>query len=127
MTHEQTLRIAYATFATGDVAGFLSFCTPDIRFVVPGRNQLANMYDSEAFASVLIPDVMRLSNGSFRETVLDVFTNDRGGIVHCEHELERDGRKHTYRTLHVYDIVDGKLASFREVPEDLHAFDSAWA
>jgi hypothetical protein len=26
------------------------------------------------------------------------------------------GKKHTYRTLHIYDIVDGKLASFREVP-----------
>ncbi len=126
MNHEQMLRTAYATFATGDLAGYLAFCTPDIRFVVPGHNQLARTYDPESFASTLIPDVMRLSNGSFRETVLDVFTNEHRAIVHAEHELERDGRKHTYRTLHLYDIVGGKLASFREIPEDLNAFDRAW-
>jgi ketosteroid isomerase-like protein len=126
MTHEQLLRTAYATFIAGDLPGFLAFCGPDIRFVVPGRNQLAGTYDRDTFATKLIPDVMRLSNGTFRETVLDVFTSDRGGIVYAEHELRRDGATQTYRTLHLYEIKDGKLSSFREVPEDLYVFDAIW-
>jgi ketosteroid isomerase-like protein len=127
MNYEQMLRTAYATFATGDLEGYLELCTPDVTFVIPGRNPLARTYDRETFKTGLIADVMRLSAGSFRETVLDVFTSARGGAVHAHHEFVRDGQSHAYRTLHLYEFRDGKLASFREVPEDLHAFDAAWA
>jgi ketosteroid isomerase-like protein len=125
--YDEMLRTAYATFAQGDLDGYLSYCTPDIRFTIPGNNQLSKTYSREEFGPGLIADVMRLSNGTFRETVLDVFTSARGGIVYAHHAFERDGRKHEYRTLHRYDIAGGKLASFREIPEDMDAFDAAWA
>ncbi len=126
-TYDEILRTAYATFANGDLDGYLSFCTHDIEFVIPGKNQLAKTYSRAEFGSSLIADVMRLTNGSFKETVLDVFTSEHGGVVRAHHELTReDGRRHSYRTLHLYDIEDGRLASFREVPEDLEAFNRAW-
>ncbi len=126
-SYDEILRTAYATFANGDLEGYLSFCTPDIEFVIPGKNRLSKTYSRSEFVSGLITDVMRLTNGSFKETVLDVFTSDRGGVVRAHHELTReDGKRHTYRTLHVYDIEDGRLASFREVPEDLEVFNQAW-
>lgn len=126
-TYDEILRSAYAIFATGDLDGYLAYCTPDITFTIPGRNQLTKTYSREDFGPGLISHVMRLTNGSFRETVLDVFTSLRGGVVYAHHELERDGKRHEYRTMHLYDIRDGKLASFREIPEDLYAFDAAWA
>jgi ketosteroid isomerase-like protein len=125
--HDELLRRAYATFATGDLDGYLAHCTPDLTFTIPGSNQLARVYPRSEFKEKMIGDVMRLTNGTFREEVLDVFTSDRGGVVRAEHSFERGGRTHTYRTLHVYDIRDGKLASFREVPEEAQAFDQAWA
>jgi ketosteroid isomerase-like protein len=125
--HDELLRRAYATFATGDLDGFLAECTPDITFTIPGSSQLARVYPRADFKEQMIGGVMRLSNGTFREEVLDVFTSDRGGVVSAEHSFDRDGRTYTYRTLHVYDIRDGKLASFREVPEDAALFDRAWA
>jgi ketosteroid isomerase-like protein len=44
-----------------------------------------------------------------------------------EHEFQRKGRGHIYRTAHIYRIEDGRLAEFREYPEDLYALDAAWA
>ena len=127
MTHDELLRAAYAAFANGDLAGYLQYCTPTMTFVVPGQNRVAGTYDRDTFQSGLIAQVMGLTNGTFRETVLDVFTSDRGGIVRAAHEFERDGERHAYNTLHLYDIVGGKLASFREIPEDPRAFERAWA
>lgn len=126
MNHDETLRSAYAAFLRGDLDGYLAHCTPDIQFTVPGRNRLAKTYTRDEFGPELITAVMTLTGGSFRETVLDVFTSDRGGVVYAEHELTRDGRPFTFRTMHLYDIVDGKLASFREIPENPYVFDEAW-
>lgn len=127
MTYAELLRTAYALFASGDLAGYLSYCTPEIAFTIPGTNRVAGTFDRETFASTLIPRVMELSNGTFRETVLDVFTSDTGAIVLARHEFERNGRTYAYDTMHLYEIVQGRLASFREIPEDLRAFDAAWA
>ena len=48
-------------------------------------------------------------------------------IDHTHHAFESGGQKREYRTYHVYDIRDGKLASFREVPEEMDAFQRAWS
>ena len=127
MNYDEILRAAYATFATGDLDGYLSYCTPDIRFTIPGRNALSKTYDRETFKAGLIADVMTMTAGTFKETVLDVFTSPRGGVVHAHHEFARDGERREYHTMHLYEFRDGKLASFREVPEDLYAFDAAWS
>jgi ketosteroid isomerase-like protein len=127
MTNDELLRHAYALFGDGDLDGYLALCTPDVRFVIPGRSPMKGEYDRETFKSGLIADVMRLTGGSFRETLLDVYTSDRGGVAHCSHEFVRDGKAHAYRTLHLYSFRDGRIASFREVPEDLYQFDEVWA
>lgn len=124
--HDRILRDAYATFARGDMDGFLSYCTDDITFTVPGNNKVSGVYSREQFTPGLIAKVMQATNGTFVETTLDVFTSARGGIVQNHHAFEAGGRKREYRTYHVYDIRDGKLASFREVPEDMAAFEEAW-
>jgi hypothetical protein len=40
--------------------------------------------------------------------------------------LTRDGQQQEYRTVHVYEIRDGKLAACWEHPRDQSAFDAAW-
>jgi len=125
--NEQMLRDAYAAFARGDVERYLQSCTDDIVFHVPGRGRVAGTYSRAQFASPMISTVIELSRGTFRETVLDVVANDHHGVVLARHEMDRGSGPVSYRTAHVYTIRDGKLAEFREYPEDLYAFDAAWA
>jgi uncharacterized protein len=129
MSHpnEETLRAAYAEFARGNLEGYLDHCTDDITFHVPGRGKVAGSYTRAQFFDPFISKVINLTNGTFRETVLDVAANDSFGVVLTEHELERNGQHLRYRTAHLYKIRDGKLAEFREFPEDLYSFDAAWA
>ncbi len=125
--HKDVLRRAYAAFARGDLAEYLSVCTDSISFRVPGRSAVAGTYSREQFASGLIAKVMEASGGTFRETVLDVIANDTRGVVLARHEFERHGRAHSYNTAHLDRIDGGRLASFEEYPEDLYAFDAAWS
>ena len=129
MSHpnEQMLRDAYSAFARGDLDGYLKHCTDDIVFHVPGRGRVAGTYPRTQFASSMIKTVIELTKGTFRETVLDVVANDRRGVVLALHEMDRGNGPVSYRTAHIYVIRDAKLAEFREYPEDLYAFDAAWA
>lgn len=120
------LRQAYAQFAQGDMAGFLSHCTPDISFRVPGHTPLSGTHTRTHFFNAVMGHVMQLSEGSFRETVVDVVANDRRGVVFVHHALTRAGRHYEYGSAHAYRIVNGKLATFEEYPEDLRALEAAW-
>src|SRR5258708_22755 len=103
MSYDEILRAAYATFAQGNLDGYLDYCTSDIQFIVPGQSSLSGAYDREKFKSQLIPDVMRLTGGTFQETVLDVFTSACGGVVYAHHQFSRDGKPFAYKTMHLYD------------------------
>ena len=125
--NEELLRHAYAAFGRGDFEEYLRCCTEDIVFHVPGRNPVSGTYARAQFLTPFVTKVMELCNGTFRETVLDVVANDHRGLVIAEHEFQRKGKTHVYRTVHIYRIKDGKLAEFREYPEDLYAVDEAWS
>ena len=125
--NEALLRDAYAAFARGDLQGYLSACSDDITFKVPGRGIVAGTYSRSQFFDPFVKTVIEGTSGTFRETVQDVIANDTAGVVLTEHSFERFGRTYKYKTAHIYRIEDGKLASFEEYPEDLYAFDEAWA
>jgi hypothetical protein len=57
--------------------------------------------------------------------VEDVLANDQHGMVLALHRFTRDGQQQEYRTVHVYEIRDGKLAACWEHPRD-QAFDASW-
>jgi ketosteroid isomerase-like protein len=120
------LRDAYAAFSRGDLASYLANCTPDITFRVPGRGVASGSFRRDEFIAPMISNVIEATAGTFREDVLDVVANDTRGVVLARHSFTRNGRTHAYNTAHVYRIVNGKLASFEEYPEDLYAFDEAW-
>ncbi len=125
--NEELLRTAYATFARGDVEGYLAVCTDDFTFNVPGRNQMAGSYKGRDEFLRLIGKVMELSGGAFQEEVHDVLANEEHGVVLAFHRFEREGKPKEYRTAHVYHIRDGKLAECWEQPQDPTVFDDAWS
>jgi ketosteroid isomerase-like protein len=123
---ERIIREAYAAFGRGDLDGYLSACTDDFMFCVPGHGSMSGSYVGRDGLNELAGKVMSISGGTFEEDVEDVLANDVHAVVLARHKLTRDGQTKDYRTAHVYEIRDGKLAACYEQPRDAAAFDDAW-
>jgi ketosteroid isomerase-like protein len=124
--NETVLREAYTALARPDLDRFLSFCVPDFCFHVPGHGRLCGNYIGKEGLADLARRVMAISGNTYQEDVEAVLANDSHGVVLLRHRFQRDGKKHDYRTAHVYDIVGGKLARCHEQPRDPAAFEEAW-
>jgi ketosteroid isomerase-like protein len=123
--NEYRLRELYATFAKGDLEGFLAGCTDDVTFAVPGKASVSGKFTKQTFGEMIAP-VMQLSGGTFREDVLDVFANDEHGVLLLEHSFDRDGVHREYRTAHIVHMRDGKIAAWTEHPGSMREFEEAW-
>jgi ketosteroid isomerase-like protein len=119
------LRNAYALFAKGDVPGFFALCTPDIRLHVPGKGLLGGTFTAAEFVAALGP-AMGAVAGSFREEVQRIVADGESACVLVAQRAERDGKEHRWNAIHLYRIVGGKLAEFREYTDDQIAFEAAW-
>jgi ketosteroid isomerase-like protein len=128
MSHplEQTIRDAYAAFLRGDVDGYLQACTSDFSFNVPGNGGISGSWAGRQGLQDLAAKAMVLSNGTFHEDVEDVLANDRHAVVLARHRFTRDGSPKDYRTAHVYEVRDGRLARCFEQPRDPTVFHDAW-
>jgi ketosteroid isomerase-like protein len=123
---ENMIREAYTAFGRGDVDGYLQACTPAFEFHVPGHGGITGTYLGKAGIYDLAGKAMAITAGTFHEEVEDVLANDRHAVVLARHRFTRNGTPHDYRTAHVYEIADGKLARCFEQPRDPAAFDDAW-
>jgi uncharacterized protein len=123
---EATIREAYAAFGRGDIDGYLQPGTQDFAFQVPGDSEIAGTYVGKAGLFDLAGKVMTMTGGTFREEVEDVLANDSHAVVLARHQFTRDGSLKDYRTAHVYEIKDGKLARCFEQPRDPASFEDAW-
>jgi steroid delta-isomerase-like uncharacterized protein len=123
--NEERLRELYAVFATGDLAGFLAGCADDVTFTVPGRTPGSGVFTKSDFTE-WITGVIGATGGTFREHVLDVFANDSHGVLLLRHEFDRDGVHREYRTAHICELRDGRIARWTEHPGSLDEFEDAW-
>ena len=123
---EAIIREAYAAFGRGDLDGYLRPCTEDFSFRVPGHGGIGGTYRAKEGVYELARKVMDITGGSFQEDVEDVLANDQHAVVLARHHFTCDGQPKDYRTAHVYEIRDGKLAACWEQPRDQAAFDDAW-
>jgi hypothetical protein len=124
--NETALREAYSAFARGDVDGYLRPCAADFCFHVPGHSRICGNFVGKDGLYDLAGRAMAITEGTFQEEVEDVLANDNHGVVLARHRFTRDGKQHAYRTAHIYEIVDGKLARCYEQPRDPAAFEEAW-
>jgi ketosteroid isomerase-like protein len=122
---ENTVRGAYAAFARGDIAGFLSLCSPDITFQVPGDGLLSGSHTKDQFLAKLGP-AMQAVAGTFREEVVDVAMGGGSAAVLVAQRAERDGSLHRWNAVHWWHLRDGKLSAFLEFVDDPAAFGRAW-
>ena len=123
---EAIIREAYAAFGRGDLDGYFRACSENWNFNVAGQTAISGTYRGKQGLYELAQKVMAIMSGTFQEDVEDVLANDEHGVVLARHHLTRDGQRHEYRTVHVYEIHDGKLATCWGHPRDAAAFDAAW-
>ena len=88
---EQTIREAYAAFGRGDLDGYLSACTDDLVFDVPGTGGISGTYVGRQGLYDLAGKAMTLTGGTFDEEVEDVLANDSYGVVLARHRFTREG------------------------------------
>jgi uncharacterized protein len=123
---EAIIREAYAAFGRGDIDGYLQPCTENFTFQVPGRGGIAGTYVGRQGLFDLAGRAMEITGGSFQEEVEDVLANDNHAVVLARHRFTVQGNLKEYRTAHVYEISNGKLARCFEQPRDPVSFDAAW-
>jgi ketosteroid isomerase-like protein len=123
--NEDRLRDLYATFANGDLAGFLDGCTDEVTFAVPGNTPASGTFTKATFID-WITGVLGQAGGTFQEHVLDVFANDEHGILMLHHEFDRGGEHREYLTAHAVQLRDGPISSWEERPGSLAEFEAAW-
>lgn len=123
---EATLREAYAAFGRGDIDGYLQSCAENFAFHVPGHGGISGTYIGRQGLYDLAGKAMEITGGTFHEEVEDVLANDEHAVVLARHLFTRDGVLRDYRTAHVYEIRQGKLARCFEQPRDPASFDDAW-
>lgn len=123
---EAIIRDAYAAFGRGDIDGYLGPCTEDFAFHIPGHGGIAGDYVGRLGLYVLAAKAMSITGGTFHEEVEDVLANDNHAVVLVRHRFIRDGNPQDYRTAHVYDVRNGRLAECFEQPRDPASFDDAW-
>ena len=123
---EAIIREAYAAFARGDLDGYFRACLEDWNFNIAGQGAIAGTYRGKEGLYDLAGKAMAATSSTFQEDVEDVLANDEHGIVLARQRFTRDGQQQEYRTVHVYEIRDGKLAACWEHPRDQSAFDAAW-
>lgn len=123
---EATIREAYAAFGRGDIDGYLQACAKNFAFNVPGHGGIAGIFVGRQGLYDLAGRAMEITGGTFQEEVEDVLANDNHAVVLARHRFTRDGGLKDYRTAHVYEISEGKLARCFEQPRDPASFDDAW-
>jgi ketosteroid isomerase-like protein len=128
MSHppEQRIQDAYAAFGRGDLEGYLQVCTADFSFRVPGKGGISGTWVGKQGMYELAGKAMAETAGTFREEVEDVLANDRHAVVLALHRFSRNGTAKEYRTAHVYEVREGKLAACFEQPRDSAVFHDAW-
>lgn len=122
----ETLNRFYAAFAKGDVAGMLAPCGEAVTFQIAGKSKLAGKYDRAGLGK-LVEAMRTLGGGTLRSDIHDVTATDAHGMVLMTNTVTRDGKKHEYRTVHVWRIQGGRPIAWYEYPRDLYQYDAIWS
>lgn len=127
MSHpnEETLRKLYNAFAEGEVDTVMGLLTDDLEAHISGRAQVSGDYRGKEEFLGFIGKLMELSQGTFSIEVLDILANDEHGVTLTMERGQREEKTLENRAVHVWEIRDGKCASFRGYNENV--WDEFWS
>jgi uncharacterized protein len=131
MTAEETnaalIISAYEAFGRGDIQSVLTIPTEDILWHVPGRGPLSRDCCGPDEVLGFFDHFMRLSDGTFRVQINEVFAKGDRVVILCTESARRGGRNWSTPQVHLWTIKDGRASAFRQYQGDQQAEDEFWS
>ena len=122
---------AYAALAAGDSAGIEKYWAEDMRWLVPGHNQLSGWKEGRQGFLDFMARVGELSGNSFQMTPIAVMTSDEYScdVTHNDGKRAEDDRRLSIDVAHVLrwrngQVIEGKGAIFGDGTAQ---YDEFWA
>jgi uncharacterized protein len=131
MTAEETnaalIVSAYEAFSRGNIQSVLTILAEDILWHVPGRGPLSRDYRGPDEVLGFFDHFMRLSDGTFRVQIDEIFAAGDRVVILCTETGRRGGRSWSSPQVHVWTIKDGRATAFRQYQGDQQAEDEFWS
>ena len=122
--NEEILRKTDEAMARGDLAGFFSFYTDDVKMHVRGNNKLAGDYQGKDQLESLVGRFME-ATGVYSFQNHAYLADDEHGVILQTSRSERAGQTLELQEAFVMHFRDGKISEMWYVPVNAAAFD-AW-
>ncbi|MEV0398606.1 nuclear transport factor 2 family protein [Actinoallomurus sp. NPDC050550] len=117
-----------AFYGGGDAAALREILTEDIAWHVPGNNAIAGDHHGVEAVLAYFRRRRELADRSFRMHTRDVLSGDGEWITALtDGTATIAGEEHTWSTVGLYRVRDGRIAGCRMLPHDQAAFDAIWA
>jgi ketosteroid isomerase-like protein len=130
MTAEETnaalIVSAYEAFSRGNIQSVLTILAEDILWHVPGRGPLSRDYRGPDEVLGFFDHFMRLSDGTFRVQIDEIFAEGDRVVILCTETARRGGRSWSSPQVQVWTIKDGRATAFRQYQGDQQAEDEFW-
>jgi ketosteroid isomerase-like protein len=118
---------AYEAFSRGDIQSALAVFAPDIIWHVPGRGPLSRDYRGHTEVLEFFGQFMRLSDGTFKIRIDEVFAKDDRVVILCTETAQRGDRNWSSPQVHVWTVKDGRAIAFTEYEGDQQGEDEFWS
>lgn len=121
------IRRAYEAFAQGDVPAVLSIFSEDITWHVPGRSPLSGEYKGHDEVMGFFTKCMTLSDGTLTVQADEIIADGERVVALATVSAQRKGQSWSSPEIHVWRVLDGKAATFREFQGDQQGEDEFWS
>jgi YbgC/YbaW family acyl-CoA thioester hydrolase len=120
--HEAQARL----YTDGDPTALERLLDPGIVWRVPGDNRIAGTYRGTDEVVAYMRRRREMVGATFRMHPGEVLVGPTRLAAFIDGTAERDGRTHTWSTIGLYRLRDGRISECSLVPLDGAAFDEAW-
>jgi uncharacterized protein len=117
----------YEAFSRGDIQSAVAVFAEDILWHVPGRGPLSRDYRGHTEVLGFFDHFMRLSDGTFRLQIDEVFAKGDRVVILCTETAQRGSRSWSSPQVHVWTVKDGRAIAFREYEGDQQGEDEFWS
>ena len=121
------IKSAYDAFSRGDIQGAMATFAEDIFWHVPGRGPLSRDYRGHTEVLGFFQQFMRLSDGTFRIKIDDVFAKRDRVVVLCTESAQRGDRSWSSPQVHIWTVKDGRATTFWQYQGDQQTEDEFWS
>lgn len=117
---EQVLKNNYDAFGKGNIDPLMSSLADDVEWHVSGGSPLAGEYIGKTEILNFFGKMMRLYGGTLRLHVVDILTSEKHCVVLTQEESQYNGKTLTFRSVHLWQVRDGKFSAFHVYYDDAY-------